>query len=118
VLLSGDAAVVTDFGIAKALQASRTEAPGGTLTQVGTSLGTPAYMAPEQAAGDPDTDHRADIYAFGCVAYEMITGRAPFANKLAHQLFLAHASEMPAPIEPQRPDCPKALASLVMRCLE
>ena len=118
VLLSGDAAVVTDFGIAKALQSSRTEAPGGTLTQVGTSLGTPAYMAPEQAAGDPETDHRADIYGLGCMAYEMLTGRPLFANKLPHQLFLAHASEKPAAIEPQRPDCPKALATLVMRCLE
>ena len=72
VLLSGGSAVVTDFGIAKALSAARTVAPGGTLTQIGTSIGTPAYMAPEQAAADPATDHRADIYSFGCLAYEMI----------------------------------------------
>ena len=117
ILLADSAAVVTDFGIAKALQASRTEAPGGTLTQVGTSLGTPAYMAPEQAAGDPTTDHRADIYALGCLAYELLTGRAPFADKLPHQLFLAHAGEAPAPLRPQRPDCPRALAALVMHCL-
>src|SRR3954470_18648503 len=70
VLLSHGAAVVTDFGIAKALSASRTDAPGATLTQMGTSIGTPAYMAPEQAAADPSTDHRADLYSFGCMAYE------------------------------------------------
>ena len=73
VLLSGGAAVVADFGIAKALSASRTQADGRSgatqgLTQIGTSLGTPAYMAPEQAVGDPSTDHRADVYSWGVVA--------------------------------------------------
>jgi serine/threonine protein kinase len=72
--------VVTDLGIAKALVAAKTPAPGGTLTQVGTSLGTPTYVAPEQAAGDPAPDHRADLYALGCVAYEMLAGEAPFAR--------------------------------------
>ena len=118
ILLSGDAAVVTDFGIAKALSASRTNAPGGTLTQVGTSIGTPAYMAPEQAAGDPATDHRADIYALGCVAYEMLTGASPFAGRPVHQLFAAHLNETPVPVEKSRPDAPRALAQLVARCLE
>src|SRR5690606_9615820 len=70
VLLSGGTAVVTDFGIAKALSASRTAGAGATLTSVGTSIGTPAYMAPEQVAGDPDIDHRVDLYALGCVAFE------------------------------------------------
>ncbi|MBA3339714.1 MAG: protein kinase, partial [Gemmatimonadaceae bacterium] len=118
ILLSGDAAVVTDFGIAKALSASRTAAPGGTLTQVGTSIGTPAYMAPEQAAGDPDTDHRADLYALGCVAYEMLAGSAPFAGRPAHQLFAAHLTEIPAPLATTRPDVPGPLAQLVARLLE
>ncbi|HXT48376.1 MAG TPA: protein kinase, partial [Gemmatimonadaceae bacterium] len=118
VLLSGEAAVVTDFGIAKALSASRTVAPGGTLTQVGTSIGTPAYMAPEQAAGDPHTDHRADIYALGCVAYEVLTGAAPFAGRAPHQIFAAHMAEIPAPIASRRPDVPPELDVLVMRCLE
>jgi len=118
ILLSGDAALVTDFGIAKALQAARTEAHNDTLTQTGTSLGTPGYMAPEQAAGDPATDHRADLYAFGCVAYELLTGSAPFADKARHQLFLAHATEVPAPVGTIRPDCPPALADVVMRSLE
>ena len=81
ILLSSGTAVVTDFGIAKALRASRTQAPGGALTQIGTSIGTPAYMAPEQAAGDEATDHRADIYALGVVAYELLSGAHPFADK-------------------------------------
>ncbi|GLC25098.1 serine/threonine-protein kinase [Roseisolibacter agri] len=115
ILLSGDAAVVTDFGIAKALSASKTRADGETLTRVGTSLGTPAYMAPEQAAGDPATDHRADLYALGCVAYELLTGAAPFAGRPAHALFAAHMSETPAPLPA---GVPRPLAALVMRCLQ
>ncbi|MGH7635264.1 MAG: protein kinase domain-containing protein, partial [Gemmatimonadaceae bacterium] len=118
VLLSGEAAVVTDFGIAKALRASRTVAAGGTLTEAGVSIGTPAYMAPEQAAGDPHTDHRADIYALGCVAYEVLTGAAPFAHRAPYQLFAAHMTEVPAPVASRRPDVPRDLAALVMRCLE
>ena len=118
ILLSGDAAVVTDFGIAKALAASKTKAPGGTLTQVGTSIGTPAYMAPEQASGDPNTDHRADLYALGCVAYEMLTGAAPFAGRPMHRLLAAHLTETPASIESARPDAPHALVALVAHCLE
>jgi hypothetical protein len=118
ILLSGDAAVVTDFGIAKALSASRTQAPGGTLTQLGTSIGTPAYMAPEQASGDPATDHRADLYALGCVAYELLAGRAPFAGRPTHQLFAAHLTEVPAPLGGTRADVPPALAQLVARLLE
>ena len=118
ILLSGDAAVVTDFGIAKALSASRTKAPGGTLTQVGTSMGTPAYMAPEQAAGDPDIDQRADIYALGCVAYEMLTGAPPFHDRPLHQIFAAHMTEAPVSLAQKRSDAPRELARLIMRCLE
>ena len=75
VLISGGVAVVTDFGIAKAISAARTSSGGATLTQIGTSIGTPAYMAPEQAAGDPDIDARADIYSLGAMAYELLTGQ-------------------------------------------
>jgi len=71
VLLSHGAAVVTDFGIAKALSDSKKKS-GSSLTQTGTSLGSPAYMAPEQVAGDPNADHRADLYAFGCMGYELL----------------------------------------------
>ncbi|MEO8564470.1 MAG: protein kinase [bacterium] len=117
VLLSGGSAVVTDFGIAKALSAARTEAPGGTLTQIGTSLGTPAYMSPEQAAADPATDHRADLYSFGCLAYEMISGRPPFMAKSPQKLLAAQMGEIPQPIGELRPDVPQSLAQLVMKCL-
>jgi tRNA A-37 threonylcarbamoyl transferase component Bud32/tetratricopeptide (TPR) repeat protein len=117
VLLSGHTAVVTDFGIAKAIAAATSMASGATLTQLGTAIGTPAYMAPEQAAGDPATDHRADIYAFGCVAYELLAGQPPFPGLPPHKLLVAHMSETPKPVAMLRPDCPPALASLVMDCL-
>jgi len=121
VLLSGRTAVVTDFGIAKALSASKTQAPdgpaGGTLTQLGTSLGTPAYMAPEQAAGDA-VDARADLYAWGLMAYELLAGRHPFAGKTsAQQLIAAQIAEAPTPLGTVAPAVPRALAALVMACL-
>jgi serine/threonine-protein kinase len=118
VLLSGGAAVVTDFGIAKALSAARTQAPGGTLTQIGTSLGTPGYMAPEQAAGD-EVDHRADLYAWGVMAYEVLSGSHPFAGKAtAQQLIAAHIAEVPPTLRRAAPDVPAPLAALVMQTLE
>ncbi|HVF41333.1 MAG TPA: protein kinase, partial [Gemmatimonadaceae bacterium] len=118
VLLSGGSAVVTDFGVAKALSASRTIAPGGTLTQVGSSLGTPAYMAPEQAAADPNTDHRADIYALGVMAFEMLAGHPPFHGRTPQKLLAAHMSERPEAIETIRPDVPPLLAQLITKALE
>ena len=122
VMLSGGAALVTDFGIAKAMSSSRTAASDsqsdGQLTRMGTSLGSPAYMAPEQGAGDPDTDHRADIYALGAMAYELLTGSTPFGDRPAHAQLIAHLSEAPVPVATRRPDVPEPLAQLVMRCLE
>jgi eukaryotic-like serine/threonine-protein kinase len=117
VLLSGHTAVVTDFGIAKAIAAAAEGSSSATLTQLGTAVGTPAYMAPEQAAGDPGTDHRADIYAFGCVAYELLAGQPPFPNRPPHKLLVAHMSETPRPVAELRLDCPPELASLVTHCL-
>ncbi|MEP7347608.1 MAG: protein kinase, partial [Gemmatimonadaceae bacterium] len=119
ILLTEDHAVVTDLGVAKALSAA-TEGDGGAggLTSVGIVLGTPAYMAPEQAAGDPSTDHRADIYALGVVAYELLTGQAPFAGRPAGALIAAHMIEAPESLVRRRPGVPAPLAALVMRCLE
>jgi tetratricopeptide (TPR) repeat protein len=116
VLLSGGTAVVTDFGIARAISASRTGGAGETLTQAGTSIGTPGYMAPEQAAGEADVDQRADIYAFGCMAYELLAGRPPFEGP-AHKVLAAHISQAPVPVDQLNPSVPASMAALVMRCL-
>ncbi|MGH7679136.1 MAG: serine/threonine-protein kinase, partial [Gemmatimonadaceae bacterium] len=116
VLLSEGTAVVTDFGIAKAISVART-GPGATLTSVGTSIGTPAYMAPEQAAGDPDVDHRADIYSLGAMAYELISGQHVFAGRTPQRMMAAHMTEPPQPVTELRTDIPAPLGVLVMSCL-
>ncbi|GLC24905.1 protein kinase domain-containing protein [Roseisolibacter agri] len=124
VLVAGGSAVVTDFGIAKALSTARTTSAEHarddreTLTQHGTTLGTPAYMAPEQLAGEAAVDERADVYALGCTAYELLTGHPPFHGYATRQLLAAHLTERPAPVADARPDVPSALAALVTRCLE
>ena len=124
ILLSAGTAVVTDFGIAKAISASRTHdgttsrADDGALTQVGSSIGTPAYMAPEQAVGDT-IDHRADLYAWGVVAYELLSGAHPFAGKSGtSQLIAAHIAETPASLATRNAEIPRDVAALVMQCLE
>ncbi|HEV8363395.1 MAG TPA: protein kinase [Gemmatimonadaceae bacterium] len=115
ILLSEGVAVVTDFGIAKALSNAGTNARDGTLTRLGTTIGTPAYMAPEQAAGDPAIDHRADLYAWGVVAYEVLAGRHPFAHKRsAHELIAAHISE---PVPPLESGIAPPVVTLVRQCL-
>jgi len=117
VMLSGGEALVTDFGVAKALSASASGGDSG-LTSLGVALGTPTYMAPEQGAADPNTDHRADLYAWGCLAYECLTGQPPFAGRTPAALLAAHATQTPEPIAARRATLPPALADLVMRCLQ
>ena len=118
VMISGGAAVVTDFGIAKAVSAARGDTAANTVTRTGISVGTPTYMAPEQAVGDASTDYRADIYSFGCLAYELFSGTPPFVSESAHKLFLAHMSETPRRVTVTRPDVPTAIDHLIARCLE
>jgi tetratricopeptide (TPR) repeat protein len=114
VMIAGRHALVTDFGVAKAVS----EATGRqTMTTIGVALGTPAYMAPEQAAADPHVDHRADIYAFGAMAYELLTGRPPFTGLTPQQVLAAHVTEAPQPVTSHRAACPPALAQIIMRCL-
>ena len=120
VLLSHGAAMVTDFGIAKALTASRAQDDGAsvTLTQAGGTIGTPAYMAPEQAVGDA-VDHRTDLYAWGVMAYELLSGAHPFPRHTTpQQLITAHLTEPPLPMTGANPTVPRPLAELVMQCLE
>jgi serine/threonine-protein kinase len=121
ILLSAGSAVVTDFGVAKALTDARTQQTqggGSTMTAAGVSLGTPQYMAPEQAAADPNTDHRADIYALGIVGYEMLAGVPPFHGRSQHELLRAQLTEAPQPLASRRYDVPVALAQLIMQSLE
>jgi len=124
ILLSEGTAVVTDFGIAKAVQAAMTATPpepggGAAITLPGDTVGTPAYMSPEQAAADPTTDQRADIYAWGVVAYEILTGKHPFAEKTGspQALLTAQMSDTPPPITASNPALPRPLADLVLGCL-
>ncbi len=115
VLLTAKHAVVTDFGVAKAVSASTDEV---SVTSLGVALGTPAYMSPEQAAASPQVDHRADLYAVGTLAYEMLCGRPPFSGTNAQAVLAAHVTQAPEPCTTHRPAVPPALNTLVLRCLE
>jgi serine/threonine-protein kinase len=124
VMLSSGAAVVADFGIAKAIEDASEQpnesdgaAPDGSITQAGAVIGTPAYMAPEQATGDSTIDHRADIYAFGCLGYELFAGHPPFQAPTSQLLIAAHIATTPRPITELRPDVPPPVADLLARCL-
>jgi serine/threonine-protein kinase len=115
ILLTKHHALVTDFGVAKAVS----EATGAhQLTTEGVALGTPSYMSPEQAAADKHIDHRADIYAVGVVAYELLTGRTPFLGTTPQMILSAHMTDTPEPVTKYRESVPPALEQLVMKCLE
>jgi serine/threonine-protein kinase len=120
ILLAGGSAMVTDFGVAKALSSARRTDPHHVahgLTTDGASIGTLLYMAPEQAAADPDIDGRADIYALGVTAYEMLTGAPPFAGLPARVMLASRMSTLPPAVSIIRDDVPAALNDLIMRCL-
>jgi serine/threonine-protein kinase len=118
VLMSDDFALVTDFGVAKALNASSLTGDVNSNTTAGMSIGTPAYMSPEQVVADPAVDHRADIYSFGVLAYELLTGRPPFADRQTQAVLAAHAIEIPERIQKRRANLAPWLSDLVMQCLE
>ena len=114
ILLTGRHALVADFGVAKAVG----EATGRhTLTTAGVALGTPNYMAPEQASAEPNIDHRVDIYAVGATAYEMLTGRPPFSGQSSAQVLAAHVTQTPDPVSRLRPSVTPVLEQVVMKCL-
>ncbi len=113
ILLEAGHAVVADFGIAKAVSA----AGGDRLTETGLAIGTPLYMSPEQASGEQDLDGRSDLYALGCVLYEMLAGQAPFTGPTAESLIHQHLAAEPRPITQIRPAVPAELAGVVQRAL-
>ena len=108
---------IVDFGVARALS-DAVRRDGGELTAEGVAIGTPEYMAPEQAAADPSVDHRADLYSAGVVAYELLTGRPPFRGGTPQSVLTRQITEIPAPVTELRPSVPPALAAWVMRSLE
>ena len=115
ILTQGSHALVTDFGVAKALSAAMPMPSGATSS--GFAIGTPAYMAPEQLAADPAADHRVDLYAVGLLAYELLTGEAPFSGPSPAATLAAQLTRDPEPLDVRRPEVPAALADVIMRCL-
>ncbi len=115
---------ILDFGVAKLLREQpAAAAPGGSsaaqsgaITQHGYVVGTPLYMAPEQCAGDP-IDHRADVYALGCVLFELLCGRPPFGGDDAAAIMWAHLLEPPADVTRLEPEIPRRFQTLLARML-
>ena len=116
VLLGNSGWQVTDFGVAMALSAAAP--PGSFVTSLGVALGSPAYMAPEQVAAEPSIDHRADIYAAGAIAYEMVSGSQLFPGRSPQATMVAHAIERPAPLDVKGLSIPDVLADLIMGAVE
>jgi len=113
VMLSGRHAAVTDFGVAKAVSASA----GDKLTTVGIAVGTPQYMAPEQAMAETNIDHRVDLYALGVMGYEMLTGHPVFEATTAAGILSAHVLEQPKDVREWRANVPSILAEALLKCL-
>jgi eukaryotic-like serine/threonine-protein kinase len=116
VLLSGRHVFLADFGIARVLEGGASL--DNTMTATSVIVGTPMYLSPEQAAGHREIDHRADIYAFGVVAYEILAGAPPFTGDTGPVVMAAHLTAVPDPLAVRRPDVPPRLGHLVMTCLE
>lgn len=118
-LLSDGVSMIADFGVAKALDNAAAIGPDGKrVTTTSTMLGTPAYMAPEQIVSATVVDHRADLYAFGCVAFELLTGTPPLLRESLRATLAAQVEDTPPSLRTLRPDVAPGLADTIMRCLE
>jgi serine/threonine protein kinase len=113
ILLSGGEAMVADFGIARAIEVGG----GGRMTQTGIAIGTPAYMSPEQAAGEHQLDGRADLYSVACVLYEMLAGRPPFDGPTAQAMLVKRLSTSPPSLRITRESVPLPIDQAVRRAL-
>src|SRR5262249_18767786 len=112
-LLTADLAVVADYGVARALFATTDEM----LTTTGIAVGTPSYMSPEQVEGKTDTGPSIDIYALGCVLYEMLTGKAPYEAESPHALLVKHVVEPVPSVRDVRRDVPEEVEEVVQRAM-
>jgi formylglycine-generating enzyme required for sulfatase activity/dienelactone hydrolase len=117
IMLTGRHALVMDFGVAKALAAGQ-GADSGTLTALGLAIGTPAYMSPEQASGQASVDARADVYAVGVLAYEMLGGRPPFTGTTPQSILASQVTRAPQPLAELRSELSPEFVATLMRCLE
>jgi serine/threonine-protein kinase len=119
ILLSDGVAMISDFGVAKALEeaSAASVSSGRRVTTVGMVLGTPAYMAPEQVNNARVVDHKADLYAFACVAYEILTGAPPFVRPSLRATMAAQVTDLATPLATRRTDAPAPLTDVLMRCL-
>jgi len=114
VMLHEGEAMVTDFGIAKAVSAAGNE----NLTQTGSTVGTPAYMSPEQASGEGDLDGRSDLYSLGCMAYELLAGVPPFTGTNAQAIIMKRFAENPPPLRAANPGVPDNVERAIARAME
>jgi len=113
ILLQGGEAVLADFGIARAISA----AGGESLTQTGMAVGTPVYMSPEQALGGRELDARSDVYAMGCVVYEMLAGHAPFMGTTAQEILRRHVTDPVPPLGSARTGVPDSVERAILKAL-
>jgi putative ABC transport system permease protein len=116
ILVEGSHAWMMDFGIARKLHTEAFEWMS-LRKELDFSAGTPAYVSPEQASGEPNLDQRSDVYSLACVAYEMITGRKPFAGETTQQIVTRRFHESPPPLQRYAPDVPAAVAATIERAM-
>ncbi len=107
-------AMICDFGVARAI----VRAGGEHLSSSGLIVGTPTYMSPEQASAESEIDHRSDIYALGCVVYEMLAGEPPFTGRTAQAILARHIGEPPPSLRVVRPEVPEHVEQVIKRALE